>query len=192
MRLMASPRVAAFDVSSEPADLRASYGDTDFGRGCLTARRLVESGVKFVEVVLDGWDTHQNNFARTTDLMKTLDPALSALLHDLDQKRLLGTTLVACLGDFGRTPRINGNDGRDHYPQAWSAVLAGGGIRGGIVHGQTDATGAKVVADATAVPDLFATLATLLGMSPTTTIESPSGRPIALTDGGAPVRAVMA
>jgi uncharacterized protein (DUF1501 family) len=192
MRLMASPRVAAFDLSSEPAALRAAYGDTDFGKGCLTARRLVESGVKFVEVVLDGWDTHQNNFARTTDLLKTLDPAFAALLHDLDQRRLLGSTLVACLGDFGRTPRINGNDGRDHYPQAWSAVVAGGGIRGGIVHGQTDALGANVVADATTVPDLFATLATLLGMSPTTTIESPSGRPIALTDGGAPIRAVMA
>jgi uncharacterized protein (DUF1501 family) len=192
MRLMASPRVAAFDLSGEPAALRASYGDSDFGRGCLTARRLVESGVKFVEVVLDGWDTHQNNFTRTTDLMKVLDPAFSTLLQDLQQRRLLGSTLVACLGDFGRTPKINGNDGRDHYPQAWSSVLAGGGIRGGIVHGQTDALGAKVIADATTVPDLFATLATLLGMNLTTTIESPSGRPIALTDGGAPVHALMA
>ncbi len=191
MRLMASPRVAAFDLSSEPAALQASYGDSDFGRGCLTARRLVDSGVKFVEVVLDGWDTHQNNFARTTDLMKTLDPAFAALLADLGQRKLLGSTLVACLGDFGRTPRINGNDGRDHYPQAWSAVLAGGGIRGGIVHGQTDAEGAKVVNDPTTVPDLFATLATQLGMSPSETVESPSGRPIALTDGGKVVRALV-
>jgi uncharacterized protein (DUF1501 family) len=124
--------------------------------------------------------------------MKTLDPAMSTLLHDLDQRRLLSKTLVACLGDFGRTPKINGNDGRDHYPQAWSTVVAGGGIRGGIVHGQTDAEGANVVADPTHVPDLFATMATLLGMSPTATIESATGRPIALTDGGSPIRALMA
>ena len=192
IRMMESPRVRAFDLSSEPAALRTAYGDSDFGRGCMTARRLVESGVKFVEVVLDGWDTHQNNFARTTALMNVLDPAFAALVGDLGTRGLLGRTLVVCLGDFGRTPHINGNDGRDHYPQAWSSVLAGGGLRGGIVHGQTDAEGASVVAGAVTVPDLFATLATLLGMSPTATVESASGRPIALTDSGQAVRALIA
>jgi uncharacterized protein (DUF1501 family) len=183
--------VLAFDLSSEPLALRASYGDTDFGRGCMTARRLVEAGVRFVEVVLDGWDTHQNNFTRTRDLMKTLDPAFSTLLQDLDHRKSLGHTLVACMGEFGRTPHINGNDGRDHYPQAWSAVLAGGGIRGGIVHGATDGEGTKVVSDPVTVPDLFATLATQLGMSPDATILSPAGRPISLTDSGVPVRALL-
>jgi uncharacterized protein (DUF1501 family) len=188
---MHSPRLAAFDLSGEPDALRTAYGDTDFGRGCLTARRLVESGVKFVEVVLDGWDTHQNNFNRTRDLMKTLDPAMASLLRDLDAKKLLASTLVVCMGDFGRTPRINGNDGRDHYPQAWSAVLAGGGVRGGTVHGQTDDSGAKVVADAVAVPDLFATLASQLGLDPGESVTSPVGRPIAITDDGTPVKSLL-
>lgn len=100
-RLMASPHIQAFDLSSEPAAAQAAYGDTDFGRGCMTARRLVESGVKFVEVQLDGWDTHKDNFNRTAALMAQLDPALSALLHDLDQRRMLERTLIVCLGEFG-------------------------------------------------------------------------------------------
>ena len=96
-----------------------------------------------------------------------------------------------CMGEFGRTPRINANGGRDHYPQAWSAVLAGGGVRGGVVEGQTDADGAKVAGKAVGVPDLLATAATLMGMDPTVTVTTPIGRPLSLTDGGAPVRAVM-
>jgi uncharacterized protein (DUF1501 family) len=190
-RLMHSPHLLAFDLADEPEALRTSYGDTDFGRGCLTARRLVEAGVKFIEVVLDGWDTHVNNFNRTRDLMKTFDPAIAALLRDLSEKKMLGSTLIACMGDFGRTPHINGNDGRDHYPQAWSALLAGAGVRGGIVHGQTDAEGARVVANAVTVPNLFATLATQLGLDPGTTAMSPIGRPIAVTDDGLPVKELV-
>ncbi len=191
VRLMESPRLQAFDISNESEATRASYGDTDFGRGALAARRLVEQGVKFVEVVYDGWDTHQDAFERQKRLMGGLDPAFATLLDDLSSRRLLDTTLVACMGEFGRTPRINPNDGRDHYPKAWSAVLAGGGIRGGVVHGATDADGAEVVGAATSVPDLLATMATLLGLDPAYTETSPAGRPISLTDGGAPIRAVM-
>jgi uncharacterized protein (DUF1501 family) len=191
VRLMDSPKIDAFDISSETDAARKAYGDTDFGRGCLVARRLVERGVKFVEVVLDGWDTHQNDFDRTQKLMATLDPAIAALLDDLGARHMLGSTLVACMGEFGRTPRINANDGRDHWPGAWSAVLAGGGVRGGVVHGATDDDGAKVAGPPTAVPDLLATMATLLGMDPSHSEMTPAGRPIAVTDGGTPVHDVM-
>jgi hypothetical protein len=191
VHLMQSPDIRAFDISGESDATKDAYGDTDFGRGCLLARRLAESGVKFIEVVLDGWDTHQNNFERTKKLMTTLDPAFAALLKDLQERHMLASTLVACMGEFGRTPRINGTDGRDHFPQAWSAVLAGGGIRGGITHGVTDADGAKPVTKPTSVPDLIATMATLLGMDPGHTEMTPIGRPISLTDEGAPVKEIV-
>ena len=192
VRLMDSSKIDAFDLASETEATKKAYGDTDFGRGCLVARRLVERGVKFVEVVLDGWDTHQNDFERTQKLMGTLDPAFSALLDDLAARKLAGRTLVACMGEFGRTPRINANDGRDHWPAAWSAVLSGGGIRGGIVHGATDDDGAKVVHDPTMVPDLLATMAAQLGLDPAHTEVSPAGRPISITDDGTPIRALFA
>jgi len=192
IRMMRSPRLKAFDLSDEPEAVRAAYGDNNFGRGCLMARRLVEAGVKFVEVVLDGWDTHQNNFERSKRLMNTLDPAMSALLKELAERRLLDSTLVIWMGEFGRTPRINGNDGRDHYPQAWSAVLAGGGVRGGLAYGQTDEQGAKVVDKPVAVPDFFATVATLLGMNPSKTLMTPVGRPISLTEKGTPITELLA
>src|SRR5207302_4407609 len=133
-------------------------------------------GVKYTEVVLDGWDTHKDNFGRTKKLMGTLDPGVAMLLKDLEDRKLLASTLVVIMGDFGRTPKINGNDGRDHYPQAWSAVLAGAGVRGGVVHGETDAEGSKVVKDAVGVPHLLATIATLLGLDPDDMAVSPAGR----------------
>jgi hypothetical protein len=191
VRLMQTPKLDAFDVSGESEAVRRAYGDTDFGRGCLAARRLVERGAKFVEVFLDGWDTHQNNFERTKELMGTLDPAFSGLLADLGTRGLLGSTLVACMGEFGRTPHINANDGRDHWPGAWSAALAGGGIRGGVVQGATDEDGAKVAGTPTRVPDLLATMATLLGLDPAHTEMSPAGRPISVTDDGAAIPALL-
>jgi uncharacterized protein (DUF1501 family) len=191
VRLMQAPGLEAFDVSGESDATRRAYGDTDFGRGCLVARRLVERGVKFVEVVIDGWDTHQNNFERIQTLTGMLDPAFAALLDDLAARRLLGSTLVACMGEFGRTPRINASDGRDHWPQAWSAALAGGGIRGGVVHGATDEDGAKVSGPVTGVPDLLATMTTLLGLDPGHTEMSAVGRPISVTDGGTPIREIL-
>jgi uncharacterized protein (DUF1501 family) len=191
VRLMDTPKLDAFDVSGESEATRRAYGDTDFGRGCLAARRLIERGVKFVEVFLDGWDTHKNSFERTKGLMGTLDPAFAALLDDLAVRRLLGSTLVSCMGEFGRTPHINANDGRDHWPQAWSAALAGGGIRGGVVHGATDEDGAKVVGPPTGVPDVLATMATLLGLDPAHTEMTPAGRPISVTDDGAPITPLL-
>ena len=191
VRLMQAPKLDAFDLATESDSTKKSYGDTDFGRGCLLARRLVERGVKFVEVVLDGWDTHQNDFERTQKLMATLDPAFAALLDDLGTRKLGGSTLVACMGEFGRTPRINGNDGRDHWPQAWSAVLAGAGIRGGQVHGATDEDGGSVVGPPTSVADLLATMSSLMGLDPAHTEMTPVGRPISITDGGSPIRALL-
>lgn len=190
-RLMHASALKAFDASEETEAVRASYGDTPFGKGCLTAARLVASGVRFVEVTLDGWDTHTDVFGRTKQLMGTLDPAMAGLLADLQRRGLADSTLVVWMGDFGRTPTINGNGGRDHFPNAWSAVLAGGGIRGGVVHGETDAQGAKVVKDAVTVPNLLATVATTLGLDPADMAQSPAGRPISLTDSGVPVKALL-
>ena len=124
--------------------------------------------------------------------MGTFDPAMAALIKDLSDRKLLDSTLVIWMGEFGRTPKINANEGRDHYPKAWSAVLAGGGIRGGIAHGQTDADGATVVDKAVAVPDLFATIATVLGMNPAKSFQTPVGRPIAITEKGTPVSPLIA
>jgi len=191
VRLMRSPQLEAFDLSSEPLATTRAYGDSDFGRGCVAARRLIERGVRFVEVVLDGWDTHQNAFERTEKLSSTLDPAFAGLLDDLAARGRLSSTLIACMGEFGRTPRINAADGRDHWPQAWSAVLAGGGIRSGIVHGATDEDGAAPVGAPVHVPDLLATMAVILGLDPGATVLSPAGRPIAVTDDGTPIRALM-
>jgi hypothetical protein len=191
VRMMYSPRLKAFELGDEPDRLRAAYGDSDFGRGCLMARRLVEAGVKFVEVELDGWDTHQNNFDRTRTLMRTLDPAMATLIRDLESRSLFDSTLVVWAGDFGRTPKINENEGRDHFPQAWSVVLAGGGVRGGLVHGATDGEGGKVVEHPTSVPDLMATLAVQLGLDPERAKVAPVGRPIAVTDRGRPIREIL-
>jgi uncharacterized protein (DUF1501 family) len=191
-RLMHSPHLSSFDLSSEPEALKTAYGDSDFGRGCITARRLVEAGVKFVEVVLDGWDTHQNNFERVKDLSAQLDPAMGTLIHDLDQRHMLGSTLIVCVGDFGRTPKVNGNEGRDHFPAASFAVLAGGGVKGGTVHGVTSPDGMTVAESPTTVPNLFATVATLLGIGLDVEAVAPSGRPIKVTDHGAVVPELIA
>ncbi|MCW3095926.1 MAG: hypothetical protein JWL77_1544 [Chthonomonadaceae bacterium] len=192
VRMMRSPRLKAFDIADEPEAVKAAYGDTNFGRGCLMARRLVESGVKFVEVVLDGWDTHNDNFNRVTKQMNTYDPAMATLIKELEARNLLDSTLIIWMGEFGRTPKINANEGRDHFPGAWSAVMAGGGVRGGQAYGQTDADGTKVVDKQVIVPDFFATISTCLGMNPSKSFMTPVGRPIAITEKGAPVKDLLA
>jgi uncharacterized protein (DUF1501 family) len=190
VRLMHSDDLSAFDLTTESEKTHQLYGDSDFGRGALMARKLVQGGAKLVEVTLDGFDTHKDGFTRLEKLLGTLDLALSGLLVDLADHKMLDDTLVLCLGEFGRTPKINENEGRDHYPQAWSAVLAGGGIKGGTVHGETDADGVKVD-KAVSVPDLLATAMTLLGLDPTESVGTPSGRPISLTDNGSLLRSIV-
>jgi uncharacterized protein (DUF1501 family) len=192
VRMMYSQKLKAFDLADESSTVRAKYGDHNFGRGCLMARRLVESGVKFVEVVLDGWDTHADNFGRTRTLMGVLDPAMATLLAELDERKLLDSTLIVTVGEFGRTPKINEREGRDHHPQAFSAVLAGAGVRGGVVHGATDDEGGKVVKDPSSVPDFMATIASLLGVDPNKEMRTPRGRPITITDGGKPISNILA
>ena len=172
--------------------VRDAYGDTDFGAGCLMARRLVEAGVPFVEVTQKGWDTHKDNFTTVKQLSTHLDQAMSSLLDDLARRGLLESTLVLWMGDFGRTPRINANAGRDHYPQASSVVLAGGGVRGGQVLGATDADGIEIRDRAVTVPDLFRTIAVLLGVDPDVVRIAPSGRPIKTVDRGQLVKELLA
>jgi hypothetical protein len=189
VRLMDSSAASAFNLEDEPAALRDAYGRNLFGHGCLLARRLVERGVPFVEVSLGGvssggmgWDAHVNNFETVKRLCGVLDPAWAALLRDLKDRGLLETTLVVWMGEFGRTPKINGTAGRDHYPLTWSAVLGGGGIRGGQVVGATTADGAAVKDRPCTVPELLATVCQALHIDPHKTNPSVVGRPIHLVD----------
>jgi hypothetical protein len=192
VRLMRSPMVKAFELAEEPEAVRRAYGDHDFGRGCLMARRLIEAGVRFVEVTLDGWDTHVDNFTAVKNLSSHLDSAMSTLLKELAERKRLDDTLVIWMGEFGRSPKISPSDGRDHHPSAWSAVLAGGGVRGGQVYGSTDSDGERVASDPVTVPSYFATIARLLGIDPTREVMSPVGRPIAISDSGKPIDALIA
>lgn len=187
VRLMQSVGAKAFDLTEEPARVRDAYGQNLFGQGCLLARRLVERGVPFVEVNLGGWDTHQNNFDAVRRLCDVLDPAWAALMADLDARGLLETTTIIWMGEFGRTPRINQGTGRDHFPNAWSAVLAGGGIKGGQAFGQTSADGSRVEGTPTPVPDLLATLCHALGIDHRNQNASNVGRPIRIVDSSAKV-----
>jgi uncharacterized protein (DUF1501 family) len=200
VRMMRGATAQAFDLSSEPAQIRDAYGKTLFGQGCLLARRLVERGVPFVEVSLAhapgmqtfGWDTHIDNFNGVKKLCDVLDPAWAMLLEDLKQRGLLDSTLVVWMGEFGRTPAINGRTGRDHFPAAWSTVLSGGGIRGGQVVGRTSSDGMKVEDRPVAVSDLVATIALALGVDPMVQNQSDVGRPIRLADPNAkPLREIL-
>jgi hypothetical protein len=190
VRMMRSEATAAFNVAEEPDALRAKYGQTQFGQGCLLARRLIERGVPFVEVSLAGvpgqqvfgWDTHINNFNSVRNLCQALDTAWSALLDDLKVSGLLETTTIVWMGEFGRTPFINNNGGRDHFPAAWSAVLGGGGIKGGQVIGSTSADGMTVEDRPVSVGDLISTVCHALGLDPAKQNMSNVGRPISLAE----------
>jgi hypothetical protein len=193
VRLMKPSAARAFDLDEEKKELRDAYGRGLFGQGCLLARRLVERGVPFVEVALGGWDTHVGNFDAVRRLSGVLDPAWATLLTDLDQHGLLDSTLVVWMGEFGRTPQINGQTGRDHYPVAWTTVLAGGGVKGGRVVGRTSKDGTAVEDRPVPVPDFMATVCRALGVDPTTQNISNVGRPIRIADAGAsPVKEVLA
>ncbi|MES2791903.1 MAG: DUF1501 domain-containing protein [Planctomycetota bacterium] len=187
IRLMRPQAQAAFALGQETDALRDAYGRTQFGQGCLLARRLVERDVPFVEVTLDGWDTHNNNFAEVARLSAILDAGLGTLLTDLQERGRLESTLVLCLGEFGRTPRINTNQGRDHWPQNWAAVVAGGGIRGGQVIGRTSADGTSIEDRPVPIVDLMATVCASLGLDPRKQNMSNVGRPIRLADPSAQV-----
>jgi hypothetical protein len=182
---MRADELAAFRIDDEPKALRDAYGHTPFGRGCLAARRLVEVGVLAVEVTLGGWDTHANNFETTSELCATLDPGLATLVRDLRERELWDSTLVICAGEFGRTPRINGADGRDHWPRGFSLVMGGAGVRGGSVIGETSAgeDGEDAPKDPVQVADVFASALVALGLDPTRENQTAGGRPVKLSDG---------
>ena len=186
--LMQSDELAAFDIQREPEPVRKAYGDDNFALGCLLARRLVQRGVRFVEVNLGGWDMHNDLFRTMADRARTLDQAVSTLIADLDSQGMLQETLVVVGTEFGRTPEINQNAGRDHHPGAYSCVLAGGGIAGGIVYGETDQHARSVEKDPVSIQDFNSTLAYALGLPHDEEIYSPDKRPFTLGQSGTPLK----
>jgi uncharacterized protein (DUF1501 family) len=191
--LMQGEARKAFDLDQEKSAVRDAYGRNLFGQGCLLACRLIERGVPFVEISLGGWDTHGDNFNQVKNLCGVLDPAWAALMGDLKERGLLATTTVLWMGEFGRTPQINGGNGRDHWPNSWSVVLGGGGVKGGQAVGKTSADGRAVEERPTAAADLIATVCLALGLDPAKKNLTPDGRPIRLADKAAkPVTELIA
>ena len=190
--IIRSPSVkTAFDIASEPEPLRNRYGRTPIGQGCLLARRLVEGGVRFVTINAARaiWDTHSDNFNRCEKvLLPEFDAAFATLMDDLHQRGLLESTLVVVSGEFGRTPKVNPNAGRDHWPQVFSVVLAGAGIRGGQVYGSSDAVGGEPKDNPVSMEDLTATIYDQLGIDPDMEYLTPTNRPVRLANRGKPIR----
>lgn len=194
LRMISSDAATAFDLDKEPTKVREKYGRGVFGQGCLLARRLVERGVPFVEVTLNqtqaatgtfGWDTHANNFDAVKSLSAELDAGWASLMTDLAERGLLESTTILWMGEFGRTPQINGAGGRDHFPRAWSCVLGGGGIAGGQAYGKTSADGMTIEENPVEATDVLATLCEALGIDPSTEEYAASGRPFPVIDGTA-------
>lgn len=190
-KMVTSAQIKAFQIDDEPQALKDRYGNSDFGRGCLLARRLIETGVTFVEVGSRGrngnWDTHQDNFDRTRDLIQDVDPGFGTLVTDLKDRGLLQDTIVLWIGEFGRTPKINPRGGRDHYPRVFNAAIAGGGVKGGQVIGASTKDGSAVQKDPVTPNDLFSSVCQAMGIDPAKENMSPLGRPMKIVDGGTPV-----
>ncbi|SMP39702.1 Uncharacterized conserved protein, DUF1501 family [Neorhodopirellula lusitana] len=185
LALMTSDQMKAFKVDEEPTEVKERYGTDNFGQGCLLARRLVEAGVPFVEVDLGGWDLHNNNHdTLQNQKLPVLDRAMSALVEDLEQRGLLQDTVVMWMGEFGRTPRINQNAGRDHFARAWSCVVGGGNLKGGLAVGATNSDGTAVDTEPFSSEDLMTTVCKGLGISTDITYTSKSGRPMKIAGGG--------
>jgi len=194
VKLMRSEDLVAFDITKENEKTRKAYGDNNFGQGCLLARRLVQHGVRFVQVTMGGWDTHYDNFRSMENLCQTFDHSYAALLRDLDQQGMLDKTLVVLATEFGRTPEIvtAHADGRDHHPAAFTCVLAGGGMKASYRHGETDRNGDRITSDPVTPQQLNATIAHAIGMKYDQTIYSPSGRPFTVSDSESPVFSLFA
>lgn len=185
VKLMTSKQMEAFKVAKEPAEVRERYGNTGFGRGCLMARRLVEAGVPFIEVDLGGWDNHANIFPTLENTkLPELDKAMSALVEDLNDRGLLQDTAIIWMGEFGRTPNINGGSGRDHWARSWSVVVGGAGFKGGVVVGETSSDGKEVITDPYSSQDLMASVLRSLDISLETTFTSKNGRPMKIANSG--------
>ena len=183
LTMMSSDQLKALELEDEPAAIKQAYGDTRFGRGCLVARRLIETGVRAVEVTLNGWDTHASNHGGHVTQAEILDPAFATLTAELKARDLLDSTVVLCIGEFGRTPTVNPLGGRDHWPKWFSCVVGGGGLTTGKVIGETDPAGKKDSDDPIEVKDLFATVLQTLGIDHSEEFITSIGRPIAFSDG---------
>ncbi len=183
----------AFNLAEESPSLRERYGTTPFGQGVLAARRLVEAGVRFVTISLGGWDTHGQTFKAHKDrLQPQVDRALSTLIADLSDRGLLDRTIVYCAGEFGRTPKVNKNSGRDHWARSMAVVLAGGGFRRGYAHGTTDAQGMAPATEPVTPDDVSATIFHNLGIDPHTELQTPTGRPVQLFREGRVIEKLLA
>jgi len=194
VKLMRSEDLVAFDITKESEKARGEYGNNNFGQGCLLARRLVQHGVRFVQITMGGWDTHYDNFRSMENLCGTFDQGYAALIRDLEAQGMLEKTLVVVATEFGRTPEIvaEHSDGRDHHPAAFSCVLAGAGMKAGYRHEITDRSGSRVTSDPVTPQQLNATIAHAVGMKYDQTIYSPSGRPFTVSDSQAPVLSLFA
>jgi len=192
MKLMKSEDLKAFDLSLEPAATREKFGNNNFGQGALLARRLVQSGVRFIEVQSGGWDMHNNIDTALNGTGATMDSVFAALIEDLASNGLLESTMVCMGSEFGRTPDINENEGRDHYPLAYSTVFAGGGVKGGFVYGSTDKDGRRVADKQVTPQDFQATIGHAMGLPVDEVVMSPSNRPFTVGDKGVPVTDIFA
>lgn len=191
VRMMDSEQLQAFDISKLPQSEREPFGDSAFGRGCLAAARLVDVGVRCVEVTLSGWDSHVSNHSIHKNLVPQLDAGLAGLIAYLKNQDKLKDTVVMCCGEFGRTPTLNPAAGRDHWPHGFSIAIAGGQIGGGRVIGSTDPEGGKVpFADGTPVADVHATVMHAVGVNPEFELDTPVNRPMKLSE-GKPIRALL-
>jgi len=192
LNLMTSKQMEAFKVNKEPAEALERYGNNNFGKGLLMARRLVETGVPFVEVGFGGWDNHSGIFPTLADnKLPTMDRAMSALVEDLDQRGMLQDTVVIWMGEFSRTPRINGNAGRDHWARSWSVVMGGGNIQGGQAIGATNSDGTRVETEPYTSQDVMASVCAALDISLETTFTSRSGRPMKIANGGKLIKGLI-
>jgi uncharacterized protein (DUF1501 family) len=192
MKLMKSEDLKAFDLSNESAATREKYGRNSFGQGALLARRLVQAGVRYVEVQFGGWDMHNNIDTALNGTGATMDKVFAALIEDLAATGLLESTMVVMGSEFGRTPDVNENEGRDHYPLAYSTVFAGGGVKGGYTYGATDKDGRRVADKQVSPSDFQATIGHAMGLPVDEVVMSPSNRPFTVGDKGAPVLDIFA
>ncbi|MDZ4656777.1 MAG: DUF1501 domain-containing protein [Bythopirellula sp.] len=189
--LLTSKQMTAFRIDTEPQKARERYGNSNFGRSCLMARRLVETGVPFVEVNFGGWDLHQNCFAGLEQKLPEVDQAMSALVEDLAASGLLADTVVLWMGEFGRTPQINGDAGRDHWARSWSVVAGGGGIAGGKVIGATSEDGTEVTTEPYSSEDLMSTVCHAMGISLDKHFTANNGRPMKIAGGGKVIEGLL-
>ncbi len=190
--LFTSKQMGAFKINSESAKVRDAYGRNGFGNGCLMARRLVEEGVPFIEVDFGGWDMHSNVFTGLERQLGIVDKAMSTLMQELDERGLLDDTVVLWMGEFGRTPRINGTTGRDHWARSWSVVVGGSGIKGGTTVGATNEDGTEVTTDPYKSEDLMASVLKALGISLETTFTSKNNRPMKIANSGRVIKELFA